>query len=484
MKGSLKRIGALFYARTLEFVRDRAALVWNLLFPLLLVIGFSLIFSGPPKPLVQIGVVGELPATYAPLRAVPLLKIIPYDEASRGQLKVRHHQLDLLLSPAGGRYWVNPDAPQGAMAEYLLRQAVQVPLQRETLSGRAIRYGDWLLPGVIGMNLMFSGLFGVGFVIVRYRKNGVLKRLRATQLGALEFLFAQLLSRVLITLVVSLLVFCAAYWLLDVPLIGSGWLLLVIALAGGTAMASLGLLIAARLQNEELASGLLNLISLPMMFLSGVWFSLEGAPAWLQQLAARLPLSQIIEAARAVMLEGRDGRRWQALWVRSWCSPWCASRWEPCCSNGVQNETCSVVVAGGGLACAGRYPALQERLADRGRHHGRAAGSLRPADAQGGSHPLRGERLRGESDGQVCRALDLQLRQAGIHAVCHRRKRRYHRHCGWSTGRMTSWFSEAQPAGDEVAIFPPFTSFSVAFPCLLSPFFHMESCRLTLVLLA
>ena len=116
------------------------------------------------------------------------------------------------------------------------------------------------------MNLMFSGLFGVGFVIVRYRKNGVLKRLRATPLGALEFLFAQLLSRVLITLVVSLLVFCAAYWLLDVPLIGSGWLLLVIALAGGTAMASLGLLIAARLQNEELASGLLNLISLPMMF--------------------------------------------------------------------------------------------------------------------------------------------------------------------------------------------------------------------------
>ena len=310
MKGSLKRIGALFFARTLEFVRDRAALVWNLLFPLLLVIGFSLIFSGPPKPLVQIGVVGALPATYAPLRAVPLLKIIPYDEASRGQFKVRHHQLDLLLSPAGGRYWINPDAPQGAMAEYLLRQAVQEPLQRESLSGRAIRYGDWLLPGVIGMNLMFSGLFGVGFVIVRYRKNGVLKRLRATPLGALEFLFAQLLSRVLITLVVSLLVFCAAYWLLDVPLIGSGWLLLVIALAGGTAMASLGLLIAARLQNEELASGLLNLISLPMMFLSGVWFSLEGAPAWLQQLAARLPLSQIIEAARAVMLEGAG---WQEV---------------------------------------------------------------------------------------------------------------------------------------------------------------------------
>ena len=183
-------------------------------------------------------------------------------------------------------------------------------LQREALSGRAIRYGDWLLPGVIGMNLMFSGLFGVGFVIVRYRKNGVLKRLRATPLSAAEFLCAQLLSRVLITLVVSLLVFLVAYWLLDVPLLGSGWLLLFIALVGGTAMASLGLLIAARIQNEELASGLLNLISLPMMFLSGVWFSLEGSPPWLQAVAARLPLSQIIEAARAVMLEGAG---WQAV---------------------------------------------------------------------------------------------------------------------------------------------------------------------------
>lgn len=167
MTGSLKRIGALFYARNLEFVRDRAALIWNLAFPLLLVLGFTLIFSGPPKPLVQMGVVGEQPATYAPLRAVPLLKIIPYDEEEKGRLKVRHHQLDLLLSPGTGRYWINPDAPQGAMAEYLLRQAVPVQLVRETLSGQAIRYGDWLLPGVIGMNLMFSGLFGVGSPIRR-----------------------------------------------------------------------------------------------------------------------------------------------------------------------------------------------------------------------------------------------------------------------------------------------------------------------------
>jgi hypothetical protein len=119
-----------------------------------------------------------------------------------------------------------------------------------------------------------------------------------------------------------------------------------------------------------------------MMFLSGVWFSLEGAPAWLQQLAARLPLSQIIEAARAVMLEGAGwqevaGPLGQVMVFALVCISLGAMlfKWSA-------NETCSVVVAGGGLACAGRYPALQERLADRGRHHGRAAGSLRPADAQ------------------------------------------------------------------------------------------------------
>lgn len=310
MRDSLRRIAALFYARNLEFVRDRAALVWNMAVPLLLVLGFSIIFSGNQKPLLQLGVVGTLPPAYQTLGTIPQLKVIEYDDLASAQLKVRHHQLDLLLNPAGGNYWVNPDSQSGGLAEYLLKQASLIPLVRDTLPGKAIRYGDWLLPGVIGMNLMFSGLFGVGYVIVRYRKNGVLKRLRATPLTATEFLCAQLLSRVAITLVVSLLVFLVAHWLLGTPLLGSGWLLLLITLLGGAAMASLGLLVAARIQNEELASGLLNLISLPMMFLSGVWFSLEGSPAWLQEVAALLPLTQIVTAARAVMLEGAG---WQEV---------------------------------------------------------------------------------------------------------------------------------------------------------------------------
>ena len=165
-------------------MRDRAALVWNLLFPAPAGHRFLPHLLRPAQTAGADRGGGELP-NHAPLRAVPLLKIIPYDEASRGQLKVRHHQLDLLLSPPG-RYWINPDAPQGPWPSICCARRCRA-LQRETLSGRAIRYGDWLLPGVIGMNLMFSGLFGVGFVIVRYRKNGVLKRLRARRSARWNF---------------------------------------------------------------------------------------------------------------------------------------------------------------------------------------------------------------------------------------------------------------------------------------------------------
>ncbi len=249
---------------------------------------------------------------------------------------MRHHQLDLLLSPGTGRYWINP-TPPGAMAEHLLRQAVPVQLVRETLSGRAIRYGDWLLPGVIGMNLMFWPVRGG----LRHRplpQERVLKRLRATPASAAEFLCAQLLSRILITLVVSLLVFLVAYGLLGVPLLGSGWLLLLIALLGGASMASLGLLVAARIQNEELASGLLNVISMPMMFLSGVWFSLEGAPPGCSSWRPGCRSARSSRRPVPSCWKGQAGPRWRRRWAGSCCLRSAASPWAVPCSNGVTDE--------------------------------------------------------------------------------------------------------------------------------------------------
>jgi len=152
--------------------------------------------------------------------------------------------------------------------------------------------------------MMFSCLFGVGYVIVRYRKNGVLKRFQATPLSAFEFLTAQIISRLFIVMSVTSILFTGSYYLLDFYVLGSVFDLFIIALLGASSMIALSLLIAAKSHSEELTGGLLNFFSWPMMFLSGVWFSLEGAHPVVQQMADFLPLTHILQAARAVMTDG------------------------------------------------------------------------------------------------------------------------------------------------------------------------------------
>jgi ABC-2 type transport system permease protein len=144
----------------------------------------------------------------------------------------------------------------------------------------------------------------VGWVIVRYRKNGVLRRLKATPLRPWEFLTAQVVSRLLVVLGASLIVYVGADLLLDFPMRGSYVALGLVYVAGSLCLVSLGLIVAARLRTEEVADGLLNFISWPMLLLSGVWFSMEGASAFAQTISRALPLTHLVEAARKVMIDG------------------------------------------------------------------------------------------------------------------------------------------------------------------------------------
>src|SRR5690606_7089548 len=184
--------------------------------------------------------------------------------------RTQHHQLDLLLSSEDGkRYWVNTESTASAAAEQLLL-AAGVAYERQQISGRKVRYVDWVIPGVLGMNLMFGALFGVGYVIVRYRHNGVLKRHQATPVSALEFLSAQLAPRLMIVVVVNCLIVIGCVLRLDVIVLGSYLSLLLLALLGRIAMIAHGLLVACRTASEELAGGLLNLATWPMLFMSEV----------------------------------------------------------------------------------------------------------------------------------------------------------------------------------------------------------------------
>lgn len=305
------RLLALWHARNLEFLRDRSTLIFNLLFPLALVVAFAVIFGGQPRALFKIDVVAPPGAAldgalhpFLATRHVDFVRIEP-GEIMATVRKVERHQVDLLVDLRGApRYWINEDSPKGYLAEKLLLESASGGATREPVSGAAVRYVDWLLPGILGMNMMFSCLFGVGYVVVRYRKSGFLRRLSATPVTAFEFGAAQVLSRLLLTVCVTSLIYGALAVFVPFRNEGSALLLLLIAVAGALAMISFGFMMAARFASEELASGAINLTSWPMMLLSGVWFSLEGAPAWLQAAARVLPLTQMLDAARAVMLDG------------------------------------------------------------------------------------------------------------------------------------------------------------------------------------
>ena len=154
------------------------------------------------------------------------------------------------------------------------------------------------------MNMVFSSLFGVGCVVMRYRKSRSLKRLHATPLDALEFTVAQVLPRLLLIMATTAFVFLSVKAILDITMEGSYLTLALVALQGGSALVSLALLVAARVSSGELADALLNIISWPMMLLCGVLFSLEGSGEWVQNLARLLPLTEWLDAARLVMIDG------------------------------------------------------------------------------------------------------------------------------------------------------------------------------------
>lgn len=298
---------ALLLARNKEFYRDRASISWAVILPVIIIVAVSIAFSGRDQQLFKIGVLApdvaqlSLPDT---LRK-DYVQAVAIQDKEKALTRVRHHQFDLLLQPTenGWHYWINDKSAKGEVLQTLLLTAAP-QAKKEIVSGRAVRYIDWAMPGVLGMNIMFGALFGVGYVIVRYRKMGVLKRLQATPVTALQFLSAQLVSRLLIITVVSAMIFAGCNLFLDFLMLGSYLLLFVIALLGGFSMIALGLIVSSRTENEELAGGLLNVATYPMLLLSEVWFSLDGAPQWMRAIAQALPLTHMLDAARAVMLEG------------------------------------------------------------------------------------------------------------------------------------------------------------------------------------
>jgi len=309
----LQRIWTLFLMRNKEFYRDKGSLIWNMLFPFIIIVSFNVIFNDD-KNLYKVGVVdtindGTRTQDHKPVffLETKFIDFVSFRSIEEGLDKLKHHRIDFLIRPASKQYWVNTPSPKGYIVEKLLAASFtnkQSCFEKQLITGEKVSYTEWLFPGILAMNTMFSALFGVGYVIVRYRKNGVLKRLSVAPTKTYEFLIAQILSRMFIILLTTIIVYFGCVMLYGFKCNGSLLNLLVVFSLGLFSLISLGLLISARSSSEEFAGGILNLISLPMMFLSEVWFSLEGANPWVIYFSKILPLAHLVDASRKIMNDG------------------------------------------------------------------------------------------------------------------------------------------------------------------------------------
>ena len=313
-----KRFFAIFNARNKEFYRDRAAFGWNFLFPFLIILGFALMFQRGGQTPYKVGVIPPEGTQAAckespePIAGVEFFETVLLENRTDGFENLKRHRYDMLVEC--GRppvaYWISDTSPKGKISESLLLKALADPglfatlAVRRTVQGRQMDYIDWLFPGILAMNAMFSALFGVGYVVVRYRKTGVLKRFKVTPLTAFEYLSAQVVSRMLLLLFSNIIIYAGCALLFDFNCEGSYLDLLLFFSLGCASLISLGLIIASRSSSEEFANGILNFIAWPMMFLSEVWFSLEGAPDWIRKFSQFLPLTHITEGMRRIMNEG------------------------------------------------------------------------------------------------------------------------------------------------------------------------------------
>ncbi len=306
----------LFLARLREFVREPGVLFWVFGFPILLAIGLGLAFRNKAPDEIHVGVLDAAGADEVVRALTPADGFhVERVQASDADQVLRLGKVSLIVVP--GReyeYRLDPTRPDSLMAELRVNDALQraagradpvaVHTTHETKPGA--RYIDFLIPGLLGMNIMSGGMWGIGFVLVDMRSRKLLKRLVATPMRRTHFLGAMMASRMVMVIVEMFLLLLFGWLVFDVSLQGPMWHLALLSVIGACSFASLGLLVASRTPKTETVSGLMNLVMLPMFVFSGIFFSSDRFPDAIQPVVKALPLTALNDGLRAVILEGAD----------------------------------------------------------------------------------------------------------------------------------------------------------------------------------
>jgi ABC transporter DrrB family efflux protein len=295
------------------FLREPEAIFWIFVFPILLAVGLGIAFRNRPADVFQVGAT-TAQLTQA-LAADKGLTAATMNEADGTRALATGSILLLVIkTPDGVTYEYDATNPDARSARMVADRAIQtaagrreaVHAENQLVHETGSRYIDFVVPGLLGMNLMGSAIWGMGFSIVESRQKKLLKRLVASPMPRWQYLASYLLSRLsmLVIEVVGFLGF--ARLIFGVPFRGSIWQLGLLCVLTSLAFSALGLLVASRAKTMEAASGLMNLVMLPMWILSGVFFSATRFPGVIQPVVRALPLTAAIEALRGNMLQGTN----------------------------------------------------------------------------------------------------------------------------------------------------------------------------------
>lgn len=315
---SLHPLFELTITRVREFLREREAVFWVFIFPVLMTFALGIAFrnTAPDKTFVAVEgdatnpSVSELGNVLTHSPEISAIVLAP-DEAARA---LRSGKVAIVIKPGDDSYSLrfDPTRPESRTARLIVDDVLQrargrtdvVRIGEERITETGARYVDFLVPGLIGMNLMGSGLWGLGFTIVIARSRKLLKRFAATPMRRSHYLLSFMLSRLVFLLLEVAAVVVFAWLVFGFTVRGSWVSVSLIVLLGGFTFSGIGLLVAARPTTIEGVSGLMNFIMLPMWLLSGTFFSSERFPQILQPFIKALPLTAINTLLRAVMNEG------------------------------------------------------------------------------------------------------------------------------------------------------------------------------------
>jgi hypothetical protein len=315
----------LYRTRLREFYRQPARIFWVYGFPTVIAVVLGLAFQSRPPESIQVDLVEN--AASAPIRQMLdtynarasrekkptlLLKVVPPEEATK---RLQTGKTPLVIEPrASGPvlYRFDPTRPEALAAREAIDDILQrgkgrvdpLATQDELVREPGSRYIDFLIPGLIGVNAMGGGLWGIGFLLVNFRIAKLLKCLVATPMPRRDFLLALLASRLTFLLPDLIILLSLGVFVFGMPIRGSLLLIVAIDVIGALAFAGIGLLVGSRAQTTETVSGLMNLVMIPMWLFSGVFFSSERFPDAVQPFIQALPLTQLIGALRRVILEG------------------------------------------------------------------------------------------------------------------------------------------------------------------------------------